>query len=177
MNNLDQLKYLAGKQQWFGCGSRVFITTRNEHLLVQHGVETRFEVEKLNEDEALQLFSLKAFKKDYPKQSYIGLCNRVVDYADGLPLALEVLGSFLHRKGLSVWNSALGKLIEVCNPELFDTLKISYDDLDDKQKTIFLDIACFFNGKSSGQVKNLLYTCGFYTCIELEVFKGNCMDA
>ncbi|KAG6676241.1 hypothetical protein I3842_15G142200 [Carya illinoinensis] len=35
---LDQLEKLSGGSDWFGLGSRIIITTRDEHLLVQHDV-------------------------------------------------------------------------------------------------------------------------------------------
>ncbi|CAL9019759.1 unnamed protein product [Prunus brigantina] len=111
----------------------------------------RLQVKGLKSEDALQLLSWKAFKKDYPEKYYLILSNRIVSYVKGLPLALEVLGSFLHGRGLSEWNSTLGKL-GVCNLEIFEALKISYDVLDDNEKKMFLDIACFFNGKDKDRV-------------------------
>ncbi|ONH94890.1 hypothetical protein PRUPE_7G037600 [Prunus persica] len=134
----DHLDYLAGKQEWFGSGSRVLITTRNEHLLVEHGVERRFHVKRLNHDDALKLFTLK------------------------------VLGSFLRGRHVTAWNSALGKLRDLCNTVL-GTLQISYDDLDDKEKKIFLDIACFFNGEKKDRVIEILDSCGFCASIGIDV--------
>ncbi|XP_048439077.1 disease resistance protein RUN1 isoform X2 [Pyrus x bretschneideri] len=169
VNHLRQLEYLAGNQEWFKSGSRVLITTRDEHLLLNHGVERRFEVKGLNNDDSLQLFSRNAFKKDCPEPSFVHLSNRVLIYANGLPLALKVLGSFLCGRGLSAWNSALDKLREICNREVFDTLKISYDGLDDNEKKIFLDIACFLSGWAKDQVTELLEASGFYAPIGIDV--------
>lgn len=164
----DHLDYLAGKQEWFGSGSRVLITTRNEHLLIEHEVERRFQVKRLNHDDALKLFSWKAFGKDHPEKNYIDLSSCVVSYADGLPLALKVLGSFLRGRHVSAWNSALGKLRDLCNTVL-GTLQISYDNLDDREKKIFLDIACFFNGEKEDRVIEILDSCGFCACIGIDV--------
>ncbi|KAH0972925.1 hypothetical protein GBA52_025081 [Prunus armeniaca] len=164
----DHLDYLAGKQEWFGSGSRVLITTRNEHLLIEHEVERRFQVKRLNHDDALKLFSWKAFGKDHPEKNYIDLSSCVVSYADGLPLALKVLGSFLRGRHASAWNSALGKLRDLCNTVL-GTLQISYDDLDDREKKIFLDIACFFNGEKEDRVIEILDSCGFCAGIGIDV--------
>jgi hypothetical protein len=63
----------------------------------------------------------------------------------------------------------LGKLRDVCNAEIFETLKISYDGLDDKEKNIFLDIACFFIGNDKVDVTELLDSFGFYATIGLDV--------
>ncbi|KAI5317227.1 hypothetical protein L3X38_036934 [Prunus dulcis] len=164
----DHLDYLAGKQEWFGSGSRVLITTRNEHLLIEHGVKRRFHVKPLNHDDALKLFSWKAFGKDHPEKNYIELSSCVVSYADGLPLALKVLGSFLRERHVSAWNSALGNLRGICNIVL-GTLQISYDDLDDKEKKIFLDIACFFNEEKEDRVIEILDSCGFCAGIGIDV--------
>ncbi|XP_050385751.1 TMV resistance protein N-like [Argentina anserina] len=144
VNHSDQIYYLAGKENWFGVGSVIIITTRDAHLLVNHGVMRRYEVQRLKTDEALQLFCQNAFKKGYPVQSYRDLCNHVVNYVKGLPLALKVLGRFLYGRDRSAWESTLAKLSEVCNAEIFETLKISYDGLDDDEKKMFLDIACFY---------------------------------
>ncbi|XP_028950301.1 disease resistance protein RUN1-like isoform X3 [Malus domestica] len=169
VNHLHQLEYLAGNQEWFGLGSRVLITTRDEHLLLKHGVERRFEVKGLNNDDSLQLFSRNAFKKDCPEPCFVHLSNRVVNYAKGLPLALKVLGSFLYGRDLSSWNNVLDKLREICNSEVFETLKISYDALDDNEKKIFLDIACFFNGEEKDGVRQALEASGFYAHIGIDV--------
>ena len=34
VNDLSQLENLVGKQDWFGPGSRVIVTTRDMHLLI-----------------------------------------------------------------------------------------------------------------------------------------------
>ncbi|KAM1180643.1 hypothetical protein ACFX13_020028 [Malus domestica] len=169
VNHLHQLEYLAGNQEWFGLGSRVLITSRDEHLLFKHGVERRFEVEGLNNDDSLQLFSWNAFKKDCPEPGFVHLSNRVANYAKGLPLALKVLGSFLHGRGLTAWKSMLDKLGKICNSEVFETLKISYDGLDDNEKNIFLDIACFFSGETKDQVREVLEASGFNAHIGIDV--------
>ncbi|KAM5549898.1 hypothetical protein ABKV19_001026 [Rosa sericea] len=169
VNHSSHLEYLAGNPEWFGSGSRVLITTRNEHLLIEHGVEKRLKVEELNDDDSLQLFSRKAFKRGYPEEDFLGLSKSVVRYAKGLPLALEVLGSFLYQRDLSKWNSALRKLGRVCNLKIFDILKISYNDLDSEEKKIFLDIACFFNGQDEDRVTEVLNSCDFSAIIGIQV--------
>nr|XP_011464843.1 PREDICTED: TMV resistance protein N-like [Fragaria vesca subsp. vesca] len=169
VNHSDQLDYLAGKEDWYGFGSVVIITTRDAHPLVKHGVVRRSEVQVLNTDEALQLFFQHAFRKGYPEQSYRDLSNQVVKYAKGLPLALKVLGSFLHGRDIPAWESALAKLRKVGDAEIFEALKISYDGLDDHEKNIFLDIACFHIGYNKHKVMQLLDTCVFAATIGIDV--------
>ncbi|XP_062025343.1 TMV resistance protein N-like [Rosa rugosa] len=169
VNHSSHLKFLAGSEEWFGSGSRVLITTRNERLLIEHGVERRLKVEEFNDVDSLQLFSQKAFKKGYPEEDFLDLSKSFINYAKGLPLALEVLGSFLHGRDQSEWNSALRKLGRVCNLEIFDILKTSYDGLDDEEKTIFLDISCFFCGKTKDRVTEILISCDVSAIIGIKV--------
>ncbi|XP_062025352.1 disease resistance protein RUN1-like [Rosa rugosa] len=169
VNHSSHLKFLAGNQEWFGLGSRVLITTRNEHLLIEHGVERRLAIKELTDEDSLQLFSWKAFKRGYPEEDFLDLSKSVINYAKGLPLALEVLGSFLHGRDLSEWNSALRKLGRVCNLEIFDILKTSYDGLDDEEKKIFLDISCFFCGEEIDRVTEVLISFDVSAIIGIKV--------
>ncbi|XP_050278374.1 TMV resistance protein N-like [Quercus robur] len=100
VDQLDQLEALASERVWFGQGSRVIITTRDQHLLIKHDVARAeiYKAKELNSDEALQLFSRKAFKKDHPLEGYVELSKKAICYAQGLPLALNVLGPFLKHR-------------------------------------------------------------------------------
>ncbi|PRQ60510.1 putative winged helix-turn-helix DNA-binding domain, toll-like receptor [Rosa chinensis] len=139
----EQLEILVGEKDWFGLRSRIIITTRNRHVLVRHDIEEPYELKGLNQDEALQLFSLEAFGKCEPEEDYAKLCKRFVTYAAGLPLALKILGSFLYKRSLDSWSSAFQKLKQTPNTKVFEILRVSFDGLDDEEKRIFLDIACF----------------------------------
>ncbi|KAF5441935.1 hypothetical protein F2P56_037102, partial [Juglans regia] len=99
-----QLTALAADQKWFGPGSRVIITCRDSHLLKTHGVNYIHKVEQLQKDEALQLFSLSAFKKTHPTENYKDLSMDFVNYAQGLPLALKIwtLESFGYYPGINI---------------------------------------------------------------------------
>ncbi|XP_050146299.1 disease resistance protein Roq1-like [Malus sylvestris] len=143
IDQLNQLEKLVGEKYWFGLGSRIIVTTRDRHLLIAHGIEKQYEVVELDEDEACQLFNWKAFKEDEPQEKYLELSKQFVKYARGLPLALRTLGSFLYKRDPDAWSSALNKLKQTPNRTVFEMLKISYDGLDEMEKRIFLDIACF----------------------------------
>ncbi|KAL4594385.1 hypothetical protein ACB092_12G016200 [Castanea dentata] len=169
VNELDQLKKLAGEHCWFGSGSRIMITTRDKHLLVNPEVNEIYEAEVLNHDEALKLFSLKAFKKDHPAEDYEKLSQAFVDYSKGLPLALEVLGSFLCKKNIDEWESELNRLTEFPERRILDVLQISFDGLQPTEKEIFLNIACFFNQMYRDVVIKILDSFGLYPKIGLSV--------
>ncbi|XP_028954219.1 TMV resistance protein N-like [Malus domestica] len=157
----DQLEKLVKQKEWFGSGSRIVITTRDERLLVKHDIEMVYEVKPLTQDEALFLFCRNAFKDDELEEDFLELSKCFISYASGLPLALETLGSFLYKRGRDEWKSALDKLKQAPNTKIFDTLKISYDGLDEFDKRIFLDIACFHNFREKEQVIERLENCGF----------------
>ena len=171
VDQLDQLEALVGERIWFGQGSRVIITTRDQHLLIKHDVADAeiYKAKELNSDEALQLFSRKAFKKDHPSEGYVELSKKVIRYAQGLPLALDVLGTFLKCRDLNAWESTLGRLKENPPKKILDTLWISFDDLEETEKKIFLDIACFFNGEDKDYVINILCTPRYKPSIDIDV--------
>ncbi|XP_068322910.1 TMV resistance protein N-like [Pyrus communis] len=156
VDDLKQLEVLAGNQSWFGMGSRIVITTRNEGLLVQHGIAASYKMQGLNDCEALELFSLNAFRKEQPEKDFLELSEHFLKYARGLPLVLKTLGSFLHKRGQDAWKSVLDNIHTVPNPTIFNTLKISYDGLEDMEKRVFLDVACFHKGKCMKQVIPIL---------------------
>ena len=175
VNKLDQLENLAGGHDWFGPGSLIIITTRDEHLLVHHGVHKIYKPNLLCSDDALKLFCLKAFKNEKPKEDYMQLSMDVVHYANGLPLALVTFGSFLFGRTVDIWQSALDRFKENPKREIFDTLKVSYDELEEMWKDIFLDVACFFRGKMKDQVIEILEACGFHARIGIQVLVDKCL--
>ncbi|XP_019071920.2 disease resistance protein RUN1 [Vitis vinifera] len=110
VDQLQQLESVAGSPKWFGPRSTIIITTRDQHLLVEYRVNISYKVIELHYEEALQLFSQHAFKQNGPKEDYVDLSNRMGHYAQGLPLALKVLGSSLQGMTIEEWKSALVKL-------------------------------------------------------------------
>ncbi|XP_048437158.1 disease resistance protein Roq1-like [Pyrus x bretschneideri] len=137
-------------------GSRIIITTRNERLLVEHGITLYHNVEVLNDDEALALFSLHAFKKNMPEDGFLELSECFIKYAGGLPLALKTFGSALFKRGLDFWNSKRDNLSKIPNTEIIHKLKISYDELEEMEKSIFLDVAYLHKGKYRMEVIEIL---------------------
>jgi hypothetical protein len=160
----EQLCALAEKRSWFGGGSRIIITTRNKRMLIEHDVAEGeiYEARELNYNEALQLFSRKAFKEDRPPKDFVELSKKVLTHAKGLPLALDILGSSLYRTSVDVWESMLSKLKEIPEENILDKLRISFDGLPELEQKIFLDIACFFKGEDKDRVVAILESCGYH---------------
>ncbi|XP_075649095.1 TMV resistance protein N-like [Castanea sativa] len=169
VNELDQLNKLVAEHNWFGPGSRVIITTRDVHLLNTRKADKIYEIEGLTYDEAFHLFNLKAFGKVHPPEEYLELSKAYVDYANGLPLAIEVLGSFLYNKSTYEWKSELGRLKEFPEKKIFNVLQISFDGLQEVDKEIFLHIACFFNHNSIKSIIAILDCLELYPEIGLRV--------
>ncbi|KAM5551797.1 hypothetical protein ABKV19_026579 [Rosa sericea] len=169
VDKLTHLEKLAGSRNWFGPGSRIIITTTDVQLLKAHDVDATYKVNGLNCDEALQLLSLKAFKKCPPPEDYLHQCYDIIGYAKGLPLALVVLGSFLFGRSADEWASAIDRLKSTPNEDIIDVLRISFDGLPKKEKEIFLPIACFYKGKDKDRVTQILDYCQLNPVIGLSV--------
>ncbi|XP_024989860.1 TMV resistance protein N-like [Cynara cardunculus var. scolymus] len=169
VDHADQLKELAGSDAWFGKGSRIIVTTRDNHLLNARKVNVIFNISLLNDDEAIKLYYKHAPGNHRPIEDYEMLSKDVVSYAGGLPLALKVLGSFLCDKDMSECMSALARLKEIPDSDIVEKLKISYDGLKPTEKELFLDIACFFRGKRKDETMEILDACGFHPIIGVKV--------
>ncbi|PRQ24013.1 putative winged helix-turn-helix DNA-binding domain, leucine-rich repeat domain, L [Rosa chinensis] len=160
VDNMDQLEKLAGRTDWFGHGSRVIITTRDRHLLIAHHVKSIYKVHELGHHEALELFGSNAFNdnKNLDDNEKL-LVTTVVKYAQGIPLALEVLGSYLCDTSIHKWQAMLDGFKK--NPPrcIQDILIISYDGLQDTVQKVFLDIACFFKGWKRNEMIQILEGC------------------
>ena len=174
IDKLRQLEALASDHNWFGLGNRIIITTREKHLLGRE-MDALYEVKKLNQKEAIELFSWHAFNQNQPKEYYETLSNFVVRYVDGLPLCLKVLGRFLCDKTLSEWEDELHKLEQEANQEIQSVLRRSYDELECKQKQIFVDVACFVNGEDKDFVIRILDACNFYAKVGIKIIIDKCL--
>ncbi|WMV34795.1 hypothetical protein MTR67_028180 [Solanum verrucosum] len=156
--NSHQLEYLAGEHEWFGDGSRIITTTRNSDLLSKH--DEFYRVPELTNHEALELVSWHAFQQGTPVKEFQELSCCIVDYAKGLPIVLEVLGSFLYKQGKKE-HSALHRLNSFSDGKIVKLLSLSLDALCGKYKDLFLHIACFFRGKNKNGVMTTSNKFGF----------------
>ena len=176
VDHLDQLNAIARSRDWFGLGSRVIITTRDEQLLKNLQVDGVYRTKQMGDSESLELFSWHAFGNEYPAEGYMDISRSVVAYSGGLPLALEVLGSFLLGRSMQEWNCALEKLKRIPHDKVQEKLRISFDALsDDTYKDTFLDISCFFIGMDKNYVVQILDGCGFFPEIGINVLIQRCL--
>ncbi|KAJ4723794.1 Disease resistance protein (TIR-NBS-LRR class) family [Melia azedarach] len=156
VSRLEQLEYLVGGLDRFGLGSKIIITTRDREVLLEFGVDNIYEFGTFNDDEALEMFCNHAFRQNTCPEGFLELSKKVVDYAEGNALALKVLGCHFHKKSKIGWEKELPILSEISSLKIHNVLKISYDELNLDEKSIFLDIACFFKGEDKDWVMDIL---------------------
>ncbi|XP_052292650.1 TMV resistance protein N-like isoform X2 [Citrus sinensis] len=156
VNKVGQLEGLIGGLHQYGPGSRIVVTTRDKRVLEEFGVEEKiYRVKGLEFEEAFELFCKFAFKEKHCRKDFKRDSWKVVKYADGNPLVLKVLGSSLKSK--SHWENVLDNLNRNSKiHDIYDKLKISFDELTPGEKSIFLDIACFFEGENKDFVARIL---------------------
>ncbi|XP_043717864.1 disease resistance protein RUN1-like [Telopea speciosissima] len=170
VDHSEQLNALAVKLDSFGMGSRIIVISRDEHLLNEAEVCDIYYPKELDSHESLQLFCWHAFKNDSPPDDYKKLSQEMVDNVKGIPLALGVVGSLMFSKSsLSEWENALAKLKSTPHDQIQKKLRLSFDDLDDTEKDIFLDIACFFIGMDQSYVSKILDGCNLFPVIGIRV--------
>ncbi|XP_049388262.1 disease resistance protein RUN1-like [Solanum stenotomum] len=180
MDHRSQLESLTRERSWFGFGSVIIITTRDEQLL--HGLTTNeiYRAKLLNENEAQQLFYCHAFNSLSPPQEYVELAQDIIKYSYGLPLALVTLGSHLQGRSVKEWRDEFNKLKAIPHCDVQKILQISFDGLDDNTQSVFLDIACAFQGYFEDEVTDALNACGFYsesaisTLVQRNLLQRNC---
>ncbi|XP_023767542.1 disease resistance protein RPV1 [Lactuca sativa] len=171
VDHIEQLEALAGETNWFKPGSRIIITTRDEQVLVAHGVKSIHKVLLLLDDEAICLFSRYAFGRVIPNPGYKELSQQVVHYAAGLPLTLKVLGSFLCSKNELEWIDTLERLKTIPLMGTLKKLEISYISLEEDYKELFLNVACLMKGWPKTCALIALESCGFHARNGLRVLE------
>ncbi|KAJ8572683.1 hypothetical protein K7X08_009194 [Anisodus acutangulus] len=176
VDDLNQLKEILGSRDWIPPGSKVIITTTNESLLNPHDACVRYEAKRLDNHEALQLFSLHTFGQDHPVKEYMKPSKQIVKHCRGVPLALQVLASSLRGEGIDMWEGAIKKLERYSEFHDHKVLELSYEALpDDHGKNVFLDIACFFVGKDKDYTIKVLDECGFHATAEIQNLIDRCL--
>ncbi|KAM0007316.1 putative TIR domain, P-loop containing nucleoside triphosphate hydrolase [Helianthus debilis subsp. tardiflorus] len=140
--------------------SKIIITTRvntNNWPLVRCKM---YPMRLLNDDESLQLIMLHAFGSKIPNLPHdvMSLILEGVNYCEGNPLALEVLGSsMVNNICIRNWKSYLSLLERDMDSRLQCVLLRSYMSLPyNSDKELFLHIACFFIGKDMDYVVKIL---------------------
>ncbi|XP_039172557.1 disease resistance protein RPV1-like isoform X2 [Eucalyptus grandis] len=138
-------EFVGAKLDWFGSGSRIIVTSKERSVLqgfVDLGLARTYDVNPMHDDLAFKFFCRCAIRTSDELHSYVDIANKIVKAAKGLPLFLKVFGSFLHDKGQEEWIK-FEDLIGQCQEDYQKILSIIYEALDQKQKQMYLNIACF----------------------------------
>ncbi|KAK3435598.1 hypothetical protein EUGRSUZ_C00040 [Eucalyptus grandis] len=137
VDNVNQVKCLAGNHDWFSLGSRIIITARDRRILELVGVDRNYGLSELDPEQSLILFSKYAFRKDFPPSEFEGLTREVVSTAGGLPLCLQVLGSLMCGKESKEWRDMIKNLE-----------KVPHIEVQEKIAFYMWDACDFFPGKN-----------------------------
>ncbi|KAI8527225.1 hypothetical protein RHMOL_Rhmol12G0059200 [Rhododendron molle] len=172
VDDKSRLGALVAKREWFYEGSRIIITTRDKDVLIALHVNEMYEVRELGSSDSEDLFRYHALRTRKASETFLSLSRQIVSLTGGLPLALEVFGSFLFdKRRVEEWEDALQKLKQIHPRHLQDILRISFDGLDEEEKCIFLDIACLFVNLEMrrDEAIDVVKGCGFRAEIAINV--------
>eukprot|EP00253_Pinus_taeda_P029472 PITA_29472 len=148
VDDIDQLDAFLPIKGVLHPRSLILVTSRNKHVLGSAGIAKRliYHLEGLKKPYSEELFCSYAFFQPHPPPGFENLVQRFVKRCDGLPLSLTVFGSLLCGKDQPYWEEIFQELHELPD-KIRARLKISYNSLNQKEKQIFLDIACFAIGE------------------------------
>ncbi|XP_039165609.1 disease resistance protein RUN1-like [Eucalyptus grandis] len=173
----QHIEYLIGRRP-LAPGSRIIITTRDQTIIQVkwfNGDIRRYEIPKMDDAVALQLFCRHAFDRDFPLNDYRKHSSEIVSIMGQLPLAIEVIGSSLKGQCKEIWEENLIYLRNVLNREVRKKLQISYDGLDKFEKQIFLDIACFFFNEKKTDAIYVWDDCLLDPLIRINILTQKCL--
>ncbi|KAF7851278.1 hypothetical protein BT93_L4209 [Corymbia citriodora subsp. variegata] len=178
VNEDKQIQKLIGVNSLYP-GTRILVTTRDKSILNINIFKYEFkkyEMERLSNEDALQLFSRHAFDDDSPPDRYYALSRDIVSIVDGLPLALEAIGlSLFGQENKKIWEQKLVKLRNSPHKDVLGKLRISYDDLEPDQQQVFLDLACFIIDKNKTNLMYVWEDCGVGPEDAIDILSKRCM--
>ncbi|XP_039119284.1 disease resistance protein SUMM2-like [Dioscorea cayenensis subsp. rotundata] len=130
------------------CNHKVIFTTREDDVCARMKADRKIKVECLDGEEAWHLFKQHANEETINSNASIKkIALKVMEKCLGLPLALKVIGGAMsNKKKPEEWRDMLRSLVNLdiktvtgMQESLFNTLKLSYDNLvDDTLQQCFL---------------------------------------
>ncbi|CAF1702405.1 BnaC03g72990D [Brassica napus] len=138
--------------------SRIIITSRNRHVFVLGKINHVYEVKPLDISTSLQLLDRGTLQNVLSPEVYSKLSLELIKFSNGNPQVLQFLSN---RK----WNPISEQVQETSPIYIPGIFEGSCCGLDDNERSIFLDIACFFKRIDKADIAVLLDSCGFSTHI------------
>ncbi|EXC14444.1 putative disease resistance protein [Morus notabilis] len=147
-------------------GCKILVTSRFQHVLQNYKHTTqKFEIGYLSEDESIALFNSIVGDRA-TERGFQELATEIVGKCQKLPLAVSVVASVLRDKELDVWKDALERLRKSgpggshgMSDNLFNSIKLSYDFLDDEAQELFL--LCCMREEDTNMDLHYMLTYGF----------------
>ncbi|KFK24060.1 hypothetical protein AALP_AAs46094U000200 [Arabis alpina] len=140
VSDKKQLEFLLGDLKWVKKGSKIVITTCDKSLMKGLADDT-YLVPQMNNEEAFQLFSSLAL------DDQIGCPPKTLaDNAGGNPLALKLMAIEYRGKDKPQWENVF----------IQNVFKHYFDQLNEQQKDVFLDIASFFKSEDEYFVRSIM---------------------
>eukprot|EP01018_Ginkgo_biloba_P021935 Gb_11466 [translate_table: standard] len=156
--------------------SLIIVTTRDEGVLRRSGITIVYKVKGLDAKHARELFCWHAFLESLPLIGFEGLVEEFLSVADGLPLSVKVFGGHLYgNHDRDYWEAELEKISRILPNDIISILKISYDALDEEEKQMFLDIACFLIGHDKNKGIRIWNGSGWSGSHSLQTLEYKCL--
>ncbi|PWA63322.1 toll/interleukin-1 receptor (TIR) domain-containing protein [Artemisia annua] len=171
IDSLDQLNVLLGNKG-FHPGSKIIITTKDASLTERCALfnpkvqpkHIKHNLKGLSVSNSLKLLCLHAFKCEDLKEGYEAVSCDLVNYCQGHPLALEVLGRSLHNRAVDYWEDCIKGLKKEPSSHINNVLRMSFKSLPSRNDNeLFKHIACFFVGKDRDHTETILKACNINT--------------
>ncbi|KAJ0247088.1 Disease resistance protein RPP2A [Hirschfeldia incana] len=156
VSNARDAEAIVGGFGWFSKGHTIILTSRKKQVLVQCKAKELYEIQKLCELESSRLC------KEYLNEE-IAVISELISCSSGIPLALKALVSSVSKQHIDSVKEHLWFLRENPPSQIIKAFRRSFDGLDENEKNIFLDLACFFRGENKDHVVQILDACGFFT--------------
>ncbi|ESQ38260.1 hypothetical protein EUTSA_v10028393mg [Eutrema salsugineum] len=156
VNDFRDVETFSGMVNYFGPGSRIIITSRNRRVFVQCKIDHVYEVKPLDISKSLLLLECGRSRSVFLPEVDKTLSLELIKFSNGNPKVLLFLRILVREWKLL--SEKFQKTSPIFIPGIFQRICC---DLDDYERSIFLDIACFFRRMDKDGVAMLLDGCGF----------------
>lgn len=178
VDHVDQLHSLIPAPLVLNPHNLILITSRDKNILLQSGIRESsiYALGSLDTNPLRELFCFHAFHQPYPVAGFEEVVDEFLAACRGLPLALKVIGALLRgQNDLVYWKEKLCQISEIAAPDIQKILRISYDSLDEEEKEIFLDIACFLRGEDKDTAISIWNGSGWKGSLGIANLESKCL--